>query len=130
MARSRKPPIQAPEPQLMTAEIQDTIQRMGLKVMSYQDHRTQVPDKDGRTFWIPEHIAGTDLTLIVWRRGGDPKNQYGFSGWTAQIGPFTNGGMHQTLTSALAWVQRRWDVRDGKCDEFGRPMHVAGAAHA
>jgi hypothetical protein len=90
---------------------------MGLEVMSYFNRTTGL-DGEGRTYWIPEHIAGADGAFILWRYATDPKNNYKLDGWFPQIGPHIHGGFHSSITSALAWIQRARDVRDGKVKDF------------
>lgn len=82
---------------------------MGLVVMSY--HMRQ----EGG-FWVPKHIAGRDLALILWCEPG--QSGYARAGWQPQLGPHTNGGVYSNLSSALAWVQRAREVLAGTAIDF------------
>ena len=107
---------QAPPPPVpFTGADNDTLQAMGLTVMSYRDACTE-PDAEGRRWWIPANLAGPDLALILWRKAGD--GNYSIDGWESQLGPHVHGGRYGTLAAALAWLRRARDVRDGKAKNF------------
>lgn len=82
---------------------------MELTVMSYQNR------VEGG-WWIPKHIAGADLALILWYEAGT--GNYSGAGWEPHLGAHVHGGRHDSLGNALAWVQRARDVRDGKAADF------------
>ena len=104
----KRAPAAAPPAPILEPDYPARLREMGLHVMVFGRYVT--PDhsrsESGATFWHPEIIAGADLTLIVWRRQGDPHNAYGFDGYTVQRGSHDFGGTHRTLAEALAWV--RW----------------------
>ena len=105
-------------PALLPVVTPEDIQRtqdMGLTVMSYLDAST-LPGADGRSYWYPRILAAPDLALIIWVP--DDEGNYNFCGWEPQLGPHTFGGRRERLSSALAWVQRARDVRDGKVSDF------------
>ena len=93
----------------------DTMCAMGLTTMWYRKICTE-PDTEGRRWWIPEIVAGADLALLVWRAADD--GGYPVDGWEPHLGPHMHGGRRTTLASALAWLQRARDVRDGKARDF------------
>lgn len=109
-----------PEP-LMTEAIHERIKDMGLVIMTFQNVATTVQE-NGRSYWIPRNLMGSDGALILWKVAGADDNGYGFDGWGVQLGPHTHGGMHKTLGTALGWVEIARGVRDGKYSDFsGRP---------
>lgn len=109
----RKPtaPIERP---IYTAADLDTYRAMNLTVMSYQNRA--IPVYDEQSHWLPQHLMGADLALVLWCPAGT--GNYNIDGWQPQLGPFTHGGRYPCLASALAWVQRARDVRDGKHSDF------------
>ena len=115
MTARRKHVEPAAPPPAFTGDDYNTMRAMDLTVMSYQDTAT-APGDDGRSYWLPRDVAGADLALILWRAATD--GNYRFNGWEPQLGPHHHGGRRKTLASALAWVQRARDVRDGKAKNF------------
>ena len=65
---------------------------------------------------VPRHVAGSDFALILWCEAGT--GNYRDAGWEPQLGPHVHGGRRASLGSALAWLQRARDVRDGKAADF------------
>lgn len=116
MTTKRK--VAAPEKSepLMSDALHQRIREMGLTIMSYQHRSAETPD--GRRWWIPRNLMGSDGALILWKMAGADDNQYGFDGWDCQLGPFTHGGMSRTLGAALGWVEVARGVRDGKYSDF------------
>lgn len=95
----------------------DTLKALGLCVISYQ-RETTLPDAEGRRWWLPRDIIGTDgKTLIRWYEPGDSGAAYATAGWEPwHDGMF--GGLSERLVSALAWVQRARAVRAGTATDF------------
>lgn len=113
MSRRKLPPPAPPIPFRGDPE-HKTMTRMGLTTMRYR-REASPPDADGKTWWIPEIVMGANLALIIWRAAGD---SYAVDGWQPQLGANTYGGRYESLTNALAWLQRARDVRDGKAKDF------------
>ena len=102
MSARRKAAPPAPEPPVLEANYYHVLREMGLDVLVYGRYTT--PNPENGSFWHPEIITGPDMTLIVWRKQGDPHNRYGFDGYTVQRGPYDFGGTYRTLAEALAWL--------------------------
>ena len=114
MTARRKPPPK-PEPPAFNGETDHvTIIELGLAIMSYRSEATE-RNAEGRSWWIPQHLAGADLALILWH---PVDGRYSIGGWEPQLGPNTHGGHYERLANALAWVRRARDVRDGKARDF------------
>jgi len=107
MTARRKAAPPAPEPPILTENYNHVLDSMGLRVMVFGNYTT--PDHSrspqGATFWHPEIITGAKGELIVWRKAGDPHNNYAFDGYVPQIGPHMCGGTHRTLAQALGWIR-------------------------
>jgi hypothetical protein len=90
---------------------------LGLTVISYQNVAT-APDENGGTYWLPRDIIGRDgKTLIRWYEAGDSGNTYASHGWEPwHDGMF--GGHYESLSSALAWVERARAIRAGTATDF------------
>jgi len=102
MTARRKPIPPEPLPPVLEADYYHALRAMNLEVMVYGNYTT--PNPAGGFFWHPEIIAGPDMSLIVWRKQGDPHNHYAFDGYTVQRGPHSHGGTCRTLAGALAWL--------------------------
>ena len=104
MSTRRKATPPAPEPPVLEANYYHALLEMGLDVLVYGRYTT--PNPENGSFWHPEIITGDGGALIVWRKQGDPHNNYDFDGYVPQIGPHAYGSTYRTLAEALAWI--RW----------------------
>ena len=114
MSEPRKP-APTPAPLDFAPADHDTIKALGLTVMSYQSRAT-APDVNGRSYWIPRNLAGADLALVLWCEANT--GNYAIAGWEPQLGPHMHGGRYETLASALAWIKRAREIRDGAARDF------------
>jgi hypothetical protein len=102
------------------------VNRMGLRVITYTNATTE-PNANGTRYWIPRDCIARDARAGIIHRAsnGDrrdlPGPAYDFDGWEPWAdGPFGAmfGGRYRTFDAALGWLQRAFDVRDGKADRF------------
>lgn len=111
----RLPPTPEPPRPILEPGYPSDLARMGLDIMVFGHYTT--PDHSrshsGATFWHPEIIAGSQpagngIDLIVWRKQGDPHNNYAFDGYVVQCGPFSYSSSPtcRTLAEALAWLRK------------------------
>ena len=111
MSTRRKTAAAAPA---LPGDFQAQAHGLGLSIITYLN--TAVMCADGVSRWLPQDMIGTDgATAIFYRPAGF--GNYDFAGWEPHH-KFMNGGRYRSIESALWWMQRAYDIKAGKAEDF------------